>query len=305
MEDELDAISRGEEAWVTPLEKFWKPFIELVEKTEKTVSREEVAQARELGMHPELGRPISVRMGRFGAFVQAGTKDDVEKPKFAGLKPGMKMDTVTLAEALELFKLPRDLGPTADGEPMTVAIGRFGPYIKFGAKYVSLKDDDPYTVTPERAIEVIEAKKLADANRIIQDFADTGIQVLNGRYGPYITDKERNARIPKDRDPKTLTLEECRALLEAAPLRPARGRFGRNAKGKGKFAAKTPAKSASKVADAAKAAGPKAKVAPVKAKAKAKAKKKKKAKAPAKAKLAKPTGDAAPAGARKAVTTAD
>lgn len=277
MEDELDAISRGEEPWVTPLRKFWKPFIGLVDKIEKSVSREEVAQARELGVHPETGRPISVRMGRFGPFVQAGTKDDEEKPKFAGLRPGQKMDTITLAQALELFKLPRELGETADGEKMTVAIGRFGPYIKYGAKYVSLKEpDDPYEVTHARALEVIEAKRIADANRIIQDFGDTGIQVLNGRYGPYITDKERNARIPKDRDPKSLTLEECRALLEAAPQRPAFGRFGRGARGKAAAKAKTNGRAKGKAAaaegaDTAKAVPRKAK-ARKKASARAKAK---------------------------------
>jgi DNA topoisomerase-1 len=139
MEDELDAVSRGEEPWSTPLEKFWKPFIDQVEQIEKSVSREEVAMSRELGIHPESGRPVSVRMGRFGPFVQAGTKDDVEKPKFAGLRPGQKMDTITLADALVLFQLPRKLGETADGEPITVAIGQFGPYVKYGAKYVSLK----------------------------------------------------------------------------------------------------------------------------------------------------------------------
>src|SRR3569623_2811628 len=111
-------------------------------------SREDVAQARDLGVHPETGRPISVRMGRFGAFVQAGTKDDEEKPKFAGLRPGQKMDSLTLEQALELFKLPRDIGETPQCEKMTVAIGRFGPYIKYGAKYASLKEPDaPYTVT--------------------------------------------------------------------------------------------------------------------------------------------------------------
>ena len=239
MEDELDAISRGEEPWVTPLEKFWKPFTAQVEEIEKSVSREEVAMARDLGIHPETGRPVSVRMGRFGPFVQAGTKDDVEKPKFAGLRPGQKMDTITLAQALDLFQLPRTLGATAEGDSITVAIGRFGPYVKYGAKYVSLKEDDPYTVTLPRALEVIEAKKVADANRTITDFGVDDIQVLNGRYGPYITDKQHNAKIPKDRDPKTLTLEECRALLAAAPPRPMRGRFGRGApkKAAGKSAA--------------------------------------------------------------------
>jgi DNA topoisomerase I len=279
MEDELDAVSRGEEPWITPLQKFWKPFIDQVEEIETNVSREEVAMSRDLGIHPESGRPVSVRMGRFGPFVQAGTKDDEEKPKFAGLRPGQKMDTITLADAMVLFQLPKNLGETAAGEPVTVAIGQFGPYVKYGAKYVSLKEDDPYAITLARAIEVIEAKKIADANRIIHDFGVDDIQVLNGRYGPYITDKQRNARIPKERDPKTLTLEECRALLAAAPIRPARGRFGRRgaaAKGK-KVAAATPA--AVVTADAA----PKAKA---KAKAKAKSKSKAKARSRPKAKVA-------------------
>jgi len=236
MEDELDAISRGEEVWTDPLQKFWQPFIDRVEHIEKTVSRDEAAQARELGTDQASGKPISVRMGRFGPFVQIGTRDDEDKPRFAGLRPGQSMDKITLAEALQLFQLPRKLGESPEGEPLEANIGRFGPYIKYGSKYASLKaEDDPYTITLERAIEVVAAKKLADANRIIQDFGIDDIQVLNGRYGPYITDKQRNARIPKDRDPKTLTLDECRALLAAAPQRPGRGRFGgKTAKSAGK-----------------------------------------------------------------------
>jgi DNA topoisomerase I len=254
MEDELDAVSRGEEEWLTPLEKFWTPFIKQVETIEKTVSRDEVAQAREIGTDPKSGKPMTVRMGRFGPFVQIGTKDDEEKPKFAGLRPGQKMDTITHAQALELFKLPRTLGATAVGEPIVTNIGRFGPYIKFGEKYVSLKDDDPYTVSLERALEVIRLKQEADANRLIQDFGVDNIQVLNGRYGPYITDKIKNARIPKERDPKTLTLEECRELLAAAPVRG--NRFGRGKRGAagaaaGKSAA--PATAAASTADGANA----------------------------------------------------
>jgi len=226
LEDELDAVSRGEENWTEPLKKFWKPFITQVEHIEKNVSREEVAQARELGKHPESGKPITVRMGRYGPFVQIGTKDDEEKPKFAGLRPGQKMDLIKLPEALELFKLPISLGTTAEGEPVQANIGRFGPYIKYGPKYVSLKPpDDPYTVNLERALEVIRLKKEADANRIIVDFGVDNIQVLNGRYGPYITDGKRNARIPKDTDPKSVPLELCRELLAAAP--PRGTRFGR------------------------------------------------------------------------------
>ncbi|MDE2220460.1 MAG: DNA topoisomerase I, partial [Gammaproteobacteria bacterium] len=272
MEDELDAVARGEEPWTVPLGKFWKPFIQQVELIEKSVSREQVAQARELGRDPATGKPVTVRMGRFGPFVQIGTKDDVEKPRFAGLRPGQKLDAIQLADAMELFKLPRTLGTSAAGETVTAAIGRFGPYIKYGAKYVSLKEDDPYTVTLERALAVIAAKVLADANRIIQDFPADGIQVLNGRYGPYITDTTKNARVPKDRDPKTLTLEECKALLAAAPAKGTRGRFGR----------KLPAKAAP--ADAPAVATPAARAPKATARPRAKARVKAKGRVQAKAK---------------------
>jgi DNA topoisomerase-1 len=251
MEDELDAISRGEEEWTQPLDKFWKPFIRQVEQIEKNVSREEVAQARELGKDAATGKPVTVRMGRYGPFVQIGTKDDIEKPRFAGLRPGQKMDAITLADAMELFKLPRALGQTAAGEDIVANIGRFGPYVKYGSKYVSLKEDDPYTVTLERALEVIRLKQEADANRIIADFGVDNIQVLNGRYGPYITDGKKNAKVPKDREPKSVTLEECRALLAQAPER-GKGRFGRF--GRGRSGAK-PAPGAAAPGAAATAAG--------------------------------------------------
>jgi DNA topoisomerase-1 len=196
-------------------------------------------------------------MGRFGPFVQIGTKDDEEKPRFAGLRPGQKMDTINLADAMDLFQLPRTLGVTADGETMVTNVGRFGPYIKYGSKYVSLKEDDPYTVTHERGLEVIRLKQEADANRLILDFPDDGIQVLNGRYGPYITDKKKNAKIPKDREPKSLTLEECKALIAAAPERGG-GRFGRFKK---KGAAAAPAAGAAATAEGGKGAGKKKKAA--------------------------------------------
>jgi DNA topoisomerase-1 len=163
-------------------------------------------------------------MGRYGPFVQIGTKDDEEKPKFAGLRPGQKMNDIDLATAMELFKLPRKLGETADGLAVSASVGRFGPYIRYGDKYVSMKEDDPYTVELPRALELVEAKKIEDANRLILDFEAEGIQVLNGRYGPYITNKSKNARVPKDREPKSLTLEECIELLAAAPERGRRGK---------------------------------------------------------------------------------
>ncbi len=231
LEDDLDAVSLGQKDWVPLLERFWQPFHKLCEEKETSVTREQVAQARELGTDPKSGKPVTVRMGRYGPFVQIGTKDDEEKPKFAGLRPGQKMNDVTLEDALELFKLPRKLGETPDGLPVSASVGRFGPYVRFGDKYASIRgDDDPYTIELPRALELIEEKKIEDANRIIQDFEEDGIQVLNGRYGPYVTDKAKNAPVPKDREPESLTLEECKELLAAAPLRGRRGKKKKTAK---------------------------------------------------------------------------
>ncbi len=239
LENSLDEISRGESEWLPLLRNFWAPFHKLIEHTETSVTREQASQARILGTDPKSGRPISVRMGRYGAFVQIGTRDDEEKPLFAGLRPGQKMDEITQEEALDLFKLPRTLGETADGEPVSASIGRFGPYVRYGNKYVSIRNDDPYTIGLERALELIEEKKIVDANRIIQDYPDAGIQVLNGRYGPYVTDGKKNARVPKDREPKDLTLEECEAMIAAAPER-------RSRRGAKKTAKKTAAKKTTK-----------------------------------------------------------
>lgn len=242
LEDDLDAVSLGEKDWVPVLDEFWKPFHQLCEEKESSVTREQVAMARELGTDPKSGKPVTVRMGRYGPFVQIGTKDDEEKPKFAGLKPGQKMNEITLEEAFELFKLPRKLGETPDGQPVSASVGRFGPYVRYGDKYVSIRGEDPYTIELPRALELIEEKKIADANRIIQDFEDEGIQVLNGRYGPYITDKKKNARVPKDREPKSLSLDECKELLAAAPERGRRG----GKKTSKKTAAKTESKKVAK-----------------------------------------------------------
>jgi DNA topoisomerase I len=227
MEDELDNISRGEEDWVPVLERFWDTLSAQIANVDENVTRQDVSMARELGMDPASGKPVSVRYGRYGAFAQIGTREDEDKPKFASLRAHQRMDAITLPEALELFRLPRIVGQTEDGHPIKVAIGRFGPYVQYGTKkYASLKpDDDPYTITLERARALIREKMEIEANRIIREFPEAGIQVLNGRYGPYITDGKRNGKIPKDRDPKSLTLEECKALLDAAP--PRRGRWGR------------------------------------------------------------------------------
>jgi len=222
LEDSLDQISRGEKEWLPLMEEFWTTFKAQVDDKMENVSRDEAIQARQLGTDEKTGKPISVRMGRYGPFVQIGTREDEEKPRFAGLRPGQKMDTVTLAEALELFKLPRELGVSPEGEEISANIGRFGPYIKYDSKYVSLKvkeGDDPFTVTLERALELVAEKKEFDANREIKVFAGTDIKILRGRYGPYITDGIKNARIPKDvEDPATLDLKTCEELIEKAPL---------------------------------------------------------------------------------------
>ncbi len=219
LEDELDAVSRGEKDWIPLMKKFWVPFDHKLREKEESVSRKEASQSRDLGLDPKSGLPVSVRMGRYGPYVQIGTKDDSDKPKFAGLRNGQRMDSINLHDALELFKLPRDLGKTTDGEEVVANIGRFGPYVRYGKKFVSLKEDDPHTVTLERALELIAEKQKADAEKEIKIFSDAGISVLNGRYGPYITDGKKNAKIPKDREPKTLTLEDCQTLLAEAPAR--------------------------------------------------------------------------------------
>lgn len=227
LEDELDAVSRGEEEWVPLMEKFWGPFKELIEEKKESVDRSEATGARELGTDPKTGKPVSVRLGRFGPYAAIGStaEDAEEKPKFASLRPGQSMHTITLDEALELFLLPRALGQDK-GEEVSVGIGRFGPFAKRGGVYASLKkEDDPYTIDLARAVFLIEEKEEIARNRIIKEFPGSDIQVLNGRFGPYISDGKLNGKIPKDREPSSLTLAEVQQLLEETG-KPARRGFG-------------------------------------------------------------------------------
>jgi DNA topoisomerase-1 len=217
MEDTLDEISRGEMHWIPPLMQFWKPFIRRIKDKEETVSRQEAKLTRVLGTDPKSGKEVSVRLGRFGPHAQIGSVDDEEKPKFAGLHPGQRLETITLEQVLELFKLPRELGMTPDGETVAASIGRFGPYIRYGSKFVSLKDVDPHTVELPQALELIAAKKQADLDRILRTWDGSDVQILKGRWGPFISDSKKNARMPKDREVESMTLEECVAALEAAP----------------------------------------------------------------------------------------
>ncbi|WP_242112678.1 DNA topoisomerase I [Luteimonas aquatica] len=245
LEDELDAVSRGEEEWVPLMEKFWGPFKELVDDKIETVDRTEATGARELGADPKSGKPVSVRLGRYGPYAQIGTAEDEDKPTFASLRPGQSMHTITLEEALDLFRLPRKLGQDG-GEEVSVGIGRFGPFAKRGSTYASLKkEDDPYTIDLARAVFLINEKEEIARNRIIKSFDGSDIQVLNGRFGPYISDGKLNGRIPKDREPASLTLEEVTKLLEETG-KPMRGRFGKKAAAKKEpaVAKKAPAKKA-------------------------------------------------------------
>ncbi|HEX7801525.1 MAG TPA: DNA topoisomerase I [Pseudoxanthomonas sp.] len=228
LEDELDAVSRGEEEWIPLMERFWTPFKQLVEDKKESVDRSEATGARELGSDPKTGKPVSVRLGRYGPYAAIGsTAEDAEdKPTFASLRPGQSMHTISLEDALELFKLPRKLGQDKD-EEVSVGIGRFGAFAKRGSVYASLKkEDDPYTIDLARAVFLIEEKEEIARNRVIKEFDGSEIQVLNGRYGPYISDGKLNGRIPKDREPASLTLEEVVKLMEETG-KPMRKGFGK------------------------------------------------------------------------------
>ena len=252
LEDELDAISRGEEEWVPLLARFWSDFKPMVD-LKMELSRSEVSEARQIGTDPVSGKPVSARLGRFGPFVQIGTKEDADKPRFASLRGSQRIDTITLEQAMELFKLPRKLGQLPTGEEVETNIGRFGPYARYGDLFVSLKkDDDPYTVELPRVIELIEAKQAALEAATIRMFDNTGIRIVKGRFGPYITDGKRRAPIPRTRDPESLSVFECEAFLAEAEIAKAGKKKG-GKKGAAKKAA-APAEGAAAPKAAAKKA---------------------------------------------------
>ncbi|TWT18965.1 DNA topoisomerase I [Luteimonas wenzhouensis] len=258
LEDELDAVSRGEEEWVPLMEKFWGPFKEQVDEKKATLDKTDAGSVRVLGEDPASGRQVSARIGRFGPLVQIGTVEDEEKPRFASLRPGQSIYSITLEEALELFRLPRVLGES-NGMEVSVGIGRFGPFARRGDTYASLKaGDDPYKIDLERAVALIEEKEEIARNRVIKEFPGSDIQVLNGRFGPYLSDGRLNGKIPKDRDPASLTLEEATRLLEETG-KPARRGFGaKKAAAKKAATRKAPAKKAAAKASTAKKAAKKA-----------------------------------------------
>lgn len=211
VEEQFDKIAEGKLKLTGMLEKFYNSFHKTIENAlEKKVKKTGV---RFLGNHPETGEPVSVKMGKFGPVAQIGDTESDKKPRFASLARNQLLETITLEEALNLFRLPRSLG-MHEGEEMVVGVGKFGPYVRYNGKFYSLKKglDDPYTITAQRAVELIREKEESDRKKIIRDFGD--IQILNGRYGPYITKDKKNYRIPRGDDAEKLTKEECMAIIE-------------------------------------------------------------------------------------------
>ena len=231
VEEQFDKIASEKMERNVMLQGFYDPFHKLILES-GGIDRSTVGASREIGIDPKTNKPITARFGRFGPMLQLGSTESEEKPQFAPMPAGKKIETITLEEALHAFKLPRTVGETKDGKVIKANIGRFGPYIQVDKLFVSIKPLDPHDITLEQALELYDAKLKAEAEKNIADFGD-GIKVLNGRYGPYITDGKKNAKIPKDTDPKTITHEQAKELLAEAT--PAKGRFAR------KTAAKKPA----------------------------------------------------------------
>lgn len=213
VEKEFDEIAEGKKAWNTFIKEFYGPFHKKVEETQEVSGK--FSGERLLGVDPKSGKNVYVKIGRYGAIAQIGDTDSEEKPRFAGLRPGQGLETITLEEALKLFDFPKVLG-TYEGEEVSVAIGRFGPYVKHNKLFYSIKKDyNPETLTLEEAIQIIKDKKEADRKKIIKTFEeDKDVQVLNGRYGAYLVIKKQNYKIPKDMEAAALSLEDCYAIAK-------------------------------------------------------------------------------------------
>lgn len=214
IEEEFDEIAEGKIAWEEVMKNFYGGFKKTIDEKESSVSKEDYLQVNELGIDPKSGKPVSARVGRFGPFVQIGTKNDEEKPKFVAIPDNLNMDTITLEEALFLFNLPRVVGNTQNGDEIKANIGRFGPYLQVKTKFYSLKTDDPYTIDLNRALEIIKDIDEAKEKSTIKTFDKEKIQILVGQYGPYIKQGRKNFKIPKGKNAEDLTLEECLEIIE-------------------------------------------------------------------------------------------
>jgi len=250
IEEEFDEIANGNMEWHAMIDGFYKPFHSSVEHT--TENAERASGERDLGVDPASGKPLIVRIGRYGPMAQIGKQENEgdEKPRYAKLRPNQSLETITAEEALQLFRLPRNLGMYEEKE-VVVAIGRFGPYVRHDSKFVSVpKEYDVYEIDLNTCIELIEKKRKADAEKNIKNFPEKDVHILNGRFGAYIKSGDNNYRIPKDKDPKELTLEECLEIIETQPASKKRGGFKRGGfkKAEPKTAAKPKAKPAKKKA---------------------------------------------------------
>lgn len=226
VEEEFDLIAEGQKEWNDMIEKFYIGFHKTIEDSED-ISKKEAINARLLGNDPKSGRPIFARIGRYGAMLQMGENEDEEKPRFASLLPTQSIETVSLDEALEMFKLPRVIGQNEEGKDVKTNIGRFGPYVQLDKTYASISNEQIFTITLEEALQLIKDKLEQKSKNTVQEF-DDGIKVLIGRFGPYVTDGKTNAKIPKDKTPESLTHEECKELIANAPAK--KGRTSRATK---------------------------------------------------------------------------
>ena len=221
VEEEFDRIAEGKEQWTQMMKEFYTSFEPTVEDVMNARS-EHKAGERQLGVDPKTNKPVFVKIGRFGPVVQIGTADDNDKPRFSQIPTGMSIETITLEEALELFKLPRTVGEF-EGKPVVIGAGRFGPYILHNKKYTSLpKTEDPMTVTLETSVALIELKRIQEKQKHLKTFAEDGkLEVLNGRYGPYLVYDGKNFRLPKNLHDKAseLTYEQCMEIVNAAPAK--------------------------------------------------------------------------------------
>jgi DNA topoisomerase-1 len=211
VEEEFDKIAEGKLKWTGMLDKFYLPFHKTIEETLEKKNRK--SGVRILGVHPETGEQVSVKMGRFGPVAQIGDSTNGGKPRFASLAKNQLLETITLPEALNLFRLPRSLG-MHQGDEMIIGIGKFGPYVRYRSKFYSLKKgvDDPYSVSIERATEIIREKTESDKKKVMKEYGE--IRLLNGRYGPYLTKDKKNYRLPKGTQVDKLTEEDCIRIIE-------------------------------------------------------------------------------------------
>jgi len=214
IEEDFDEIAQGKITWVDVMKNFYGDFKNTIKDKEANISKSDYVQVRELGVDPKSGKPVSARVGRFGLFVQIGTKDDEDKPKFVAIPDSLNIDTITLEQALFLFTLPRVVGFDDEQNEIKANIGRFGPYLQVKTKFYSLKTDDPYTIDEKRAKEIIEQIDEAKSKALIKEFAKEKISVQIGQYGAYIKQGRKNFKIPKNKVAQDLTLEECLQIIE-------------------------------------------------------------------------------------------